>query len=442
MTDADPRSTSTDVIGEINESIKNFDLNLSSMRAERRERERGQTRKFEAETQLLDLQHRQTIAREAELQADLGSQSVQPERESEYQMPNPQTAVEEDKTGFYIKLVRDHRLKEGASEKDLHGPDDYEYLIEWQKHSRSTWETMDSLKHISDISIVESYYSRFAVASPTMHRRTDFPPRVEEESDLDPRLWAPINRGEETTKLEHERRAEETQLKDSEEALSKNYRYSSEEGEESDSDRESFARAKQLQELRKSRSKRRNAEVQSEHMEKMASINQYSSEEEPTGRDRVVLSRADEDLAKPREVSPVSGKSREHSHMPRAENTGQPPQGKGDAPPLKKDEVKPVKSILRQPRPYFPEDPSPIREGVASPRHAAKDGIPADARWTKITRKLVNPAALEAGKERFETRDEFVIVLRVLSKEEVHAYAELTQQIRSAYPLGSTSEGE
>jgi zinc finger CCCH domain-containing protein 13 len=103
------------------------------------------------------------------------------------------------------------------------------------------------------------------------------------------------------------------------------------------------------------------------------------------------------------------------------------------SPPREKAEEKPVKSILRPPREKFPEDPAPIREGVAPLKDAKKDGIPPDARWTKISRKLVNPEALEAGKERFEAREDFVIVLRVLSRDEVQGYAEVTQKIRGLY---------
>jgi len=96
----------------------------------------------------------------------------------------------------------------------------------------------------------------------------------------------------------------------------------------------------------------------------------------------------------------------------------------------KKADERPVKGILKPGRERFPEDPSPIREGVAPLKDAKKDGVPPDARWTKISRKLVNPEALERGRERYEAREEFVIVLRVLSKEEVQAYATETQKIR------------
>jgi hypothetical protein len=101
--------------------------------------------------------------------------------------------------------------------------------------------------------------------------------------------------------------------------------------------------------------------------------------------------------------------------------------GQAGVPP---PENKPPKGILRPPREKFPEEPEPIREGVAPFKMAEKDGIPPDARWTKISRKLVNPEALKAGKERFEVREDFVIVLRVLSKDEVQGYAEVTRQIR------------
>ncbi|MCJ1404377.1 hypothetical protein MMC11_007602 [Xylographa trunciseda] len=88
------------------------------------------------------------------------------------------------------------------------------------------------------------------------------------------------------------------------------------------------------------------------------------------------------------------------------------------------------KGILRPPREKFPEDPAPVREGVAPLKDAGKKGIPPNARWTKIDRKLVNPEALDQGNERYEERIDYVIVLRVLTKEEIEAYAERTQEIR------------
>lgn len=101
------------------------------------------------------------------------------------------------------------------------------------------------------------------------------------------------------------------------------------------------------------------------------------------------------------------------------------------SPPRDKADQKPVKGILKQPTSQFPEDNNPIREGVAPHKDdKTKKDVPAGARWTKINRRMVNPEALTIGKERFELRDDFVIVLRVLSKEEIQAYATATAQLR------------
>lgn len=101
------------------------------------------------------------------------------------------------------------------------------------------------------------------------------------------------------------------------------------------------------------------------------------------------------------------------------------------SPPRDKKDEKPLKGILKAPKVSFPEDPNPIREGVAPHKEDKKiKETPAGAKWTKISRKIVNPEALTIGKERYEIRDDFVIVLRVLSKEEIQAYAAATQVLR------------
>jgi hypothetical protein len=101
------------------------------------------------------------------------------------------------------------------------------------------------------------------------------------------------------------------------------------------------------------------------------------------------------------------------------------------SPPRDKKDEKPLKGILKQPKVSFPEEPVAVREGVAPHKEDKKAReAPAGAKWTKISRKVVNPEALTIGKERFEVRDDFVIVLRVLSKEEIQAYASATQVLR------------
>ncbi|OAA72136.1 hypothetical protein ISF_01209 [Cordyceps fumosorosea ARSEF 2679] len=101
------------------------------------------------------------------------------------------------------------------------------------------------------------------------------------------------------------------------------------------------------------------------------------------------------------------------------------------SPPRDKREDKPLRGILKQPSASFPEEANPVREGVAPHKEDKKlKEVPPGARWTKINRKVVNPEALTIGQERFEERDDFVIVLRVLSKEEIQAYAAATQVLR------------
>jgi serine/threonine protein kinase len=89
------------------------------------------------------------------------------------------------------------------------------------------------------------------------------------------------------------------------------------------------------------------------------------------------------------------------------------------------------KGILRPPTKTFPEDPEPIREGVAPHKDSVRGkDVPVNARWTKIDRRLVNPEALEEAKERFEERMDCIIVLRVLTKEEIQKLADRTKEIR------------
>jgi hypothetical protein len=63
-----------------------------------------------------------------------------------------------------------------------------------------------------------------------------------------------------------------------------------------------------------------------------------------------------------------------------------------------------------------------------------EEGIPTNARWTRIDRRLVNPKALEEAKERFEERLDCVIVLRVVTKDEIQKLAYRTQEIRGMLP--------
>lgn len=133
-------------------------------------------------------------------------------------------------------------------------------------------------------------------------------------------------------------------------------------------------------------------------------ISDRTQQESPTNNEGRTISPGEGDDTRPRKVSIVE--------------------------PTRKEEFKP-KGILKKPREVpFPEDPNPAREGVAPLKQAGKDGIPSGARWTKVSRILVNPEALERLHERFEERDDYVIVLRVLSREEIEKLAEKTREIR------------
>ncbi|KAL8790279.1 MAG: hypothetical protein Q9195_006437 [Heterodermia aff. obscurata] len=102
------------------------------------------------------------------------------------------------------------------------------------------------------------------------------------------------------------------------------------------------------------------------------------------------------------------------------------------------------KGILRRPTERFPEQTESYREGVAPLGSVHKaSSIPSNARWTKIDRRLVSPQALDFGNERYEERQDYVIVLRVLTKEEIELYALKTQELRGlrdAEPLPSSAQ--
>ena len=90
----------------------------------------------------------------------------------------------------------------------------------------------------------------------------------------------------------------------------------------------------------------------------------------------------------------------------------------------------PPKGILRKPREQFPEYPATFREGAAPHKDDKKKDVPANARWTKIDRRLVNPEALEQDGIRFNEFVDHVIVLKVMDKEEIEKYTRKTAEIR------------
>lgn len=121
------------------------------------------------------------------------------------------------------------------------------------------------------------------------------------------------------------------------------------------------------------------------------------------------------------------------------------------------------RGILKKPTEKFPEYLNEMREGVAPMDGVASmkgvslnrhmrcnssnsdqkftPGIPPDARWTKIDRRLVCPQALEEANERFEERLKSVIVLRVLTKAEIQKLVDRTTEIRDERTSEEFDEG-
>jgi hypothetical protein len=86
-----------------------------------------------------------------------------------------------------------------------------------------------------------------------------------------------------------------------------------------------------------------------------------------------------------------------------------------------------TKGVLLASREKLAEDPKPIHEEVAPRKDAPKGGIPPDAMWTKLERELVNPKVLEAfGESCVEVEGGLVIILRVLSRQEIEFFAQAT----------------
>ncbi|KAK2867752.1 hypothetical protein FQN49_003510 [Arthroderma sp. PD_2] len=143
---------------------------------------------------------------------------------------------------------------------------------------------------------------------------------------------------------------------------------------------------------------------------------------------------------RPRELSPIDSDTKRPAYSPRHDNFVEITPRDPNATPTKRSPPPPArtspepqtpKGILKQPTQKFPEEPRAVREGVAPLKDQPKKGVPTGARWTKIDRRLVSPSALE-GRERFEERPDYVIVLRVLSREEIEQYAVASARIRAA----------
>ena len=82
--------------------------------------------------------------------------------------------------------------------------------------------------------------------------------------------------------------------------------------------------------------------------------------------------------------------------------------------------------MLEGATPRYSENPSALAQKDGEEKREA----PAGSKCTKISRRVVSPEALEIGKENFELSGDFVLVLRVLSPEEIERYASATRVLR------------
>ncbi|KAH7419495.1 hypothetical protein BKA64DRAFT_18953 [Cadophora sp. MPI-SDFR-AT-0126] len=80
-------------------------------------------------------------------------------------------------------------------------------------------------------------------------------------------------------------------------------------------------------------------------------------------------------------------------------------------------------SLATSPKPNVPIKLAPDEHGKE---------IPADAKWTKINRRLVSLEVLKQDGRRFEARPDFVAVLGVLSRAEIESLASRSHALREA----------
>lgn len=79
-------------------------------------------------------------------------------------------------------------------------------------------------------------------------------------------------------------------------------------------------------------------------------------------------------------------------------------------------------------------------EPVASAMNATNASANATVKSSAVNAtNVVNPEALKLGKERFDVRDDFVIVLRVLPRDEIQGSGEVTQKIRGSSLLSRST---
>ncbi|ORY02187.1 hypothetical protein BCR34DRAFT_88313 [Clohesyomyces aquaticus] len=106
------------------------------------------------------------------------------------------------------------------------------------------------------------------------------------------------------------------------------------------------------------------------------------------------------------------------------------------APSYVSEEINSTLDLAREPVDNLDDPKEPSSLNV---RSSIGKEIPPDATWTKIDRRLVNPEALQEAKESWEERDDCLIVLRILTHDEIQKLADRTREIRLEREMGNGS---
>jgi hypothetical protein len=175
-------------------------------------------------------------------------------------------------------------------------------------------------------------------------------------------------------------------------------------------------------------SQKEKGRYQNSSTEACRSEQNHSSRHHSRDRSRQYRPPGSQGLLEDRELSSIDGKD----NTLQSATIGPPTQEDSNA-------TIPPKGILRPQRESFPERPNPLTEGEPPFEQAHNKDLLPDKSWTKIDRRLVSPAALTAGIERFEERADAIVVLRVLSEEEIQAYAAKTLELSGCSSACTTS---
>lgn len=81
------------------------------------------------------------------------------------------------------------------------------------------------------------------------------------------------------------------------------------------------------------------------------------------------------------------------------------------------------------------EEPFAKWEKVFDSDDLCPEDIVTRTRWTKVSRRVIDPIALKIANQRFEEHDDYLIVMRILRRREINILAEKSLVIRGKYSV-------